>query len=284
MKNFLAPIKQNHIVNRLTTEVGRFYLNHESAILTGGTIGFSLATTAITIKNARGVIEALDRAQSRITACRTQEDKNQVYADAIKELAPLVAPIFIFQALTIGCALKAKKQSDKRIGELASALAIAQQAVTYYQGFQKDAEEALGKDKMNKIEKEVEAKTVHEVSRMPVNTKQSDDDQLIYEPVTGQIFWSTPDRIDKAWVIYKNNVRNSNDAFVSIADGGFLSNAGADDGCMAADLFGHFNEDAERMDDKVYLNTTKVVVNGKEMAALSINYYPTINFFGEITN
>ena len=176
----------------------------------------------------------------------------------------------------------AKKQSDKKVAELASALTIAQQAVSYYQNFQKDAENALGKEKITKLNKEIEANTIHEASGSPVNSKISDDDQLIYEPVTGQLFWSNPDRINLAWVSYKSVVQSSDDCFVSLAAGGFLYKLGADDKCMAADLFGHYNEDAVKMDDELLLSATKVVVNGKEMAALSINYYPAVSFFGEI--
>lgn len=282
MKDFLAPVMQNKVVNKLTTEVTKFYVNHESAILTGGTIGFSLATTAITLRNAGEINAVIFEAKSALACCNSDEEKKQVYALTLKKLAPLVAPIIIFQSATIGCAVMAKKQSDKKISELASALTIAQQAVTYYQSFQKDAEEALGKEKIAKLNKEIEANTIHEASGSPVNSKISDDDQLIYEPVTGQLFWSNPDRINQAWVIYKNNVQNSDEAFVSLAEGGFLYKLGADDKCMAADLFGHYPEDASKMNDEVYLNATKVVVNGKEMAALAINYYPTISFFGEI--
>lgn len=282
MKNFLAPIAQNKVLNQVTTEVTKFYVNHESAILTGGTIGFSLATTAVTIRNAGEINAIIFDAKSALACCNSEEEKKTVYKLALQQLAPLVAPIIIFQSATIGCALFAKRQSDKKIAELASALTIAQQAVTYYQNFQKDAEDSLGKEKVAKLNKEIEANTVHEASGSPVNSKVSDDDQLIYEPVTGQLFWSNPDRINQAWVIYKNNVMNSGESFVSLAEGGFLYKLGADEKCMAADLFGHYPEDASKMDDELYLNATKVVVNGKEMAALAINYYPTISFFGEI--
>lgn len=282
MKNFLAPVMQNKVVNKVTTEVTKFYVNHESAILTGGTIGFSLATTAITLRNAGEINAVIFDAKSALACCNSDDEKKQIYALTLKKLAPLVAPIVIFQSATIGCAVMAKKQSDKKVAELASALTIAQQAVSYYQNFQKDAEEALGKEKVQKLNKEIEANTIHEASGSPVNSKVSDDDQLIYEPVTGQLFWSNPDRINQAWVIYKNNVQNSDEAFVSLAEGGFLYKLGADDKCMAADLFGHYPEDASKMGDEVYLNATKVVVNGKEMAALAINYYPAVSFFGEI--
>lgn len=284
MKNFLAPVMENKVVNKVTTEVTKFYVNHESAILTGGTIGFSLATTAITLRNAGEINAVIFDAKSALACCNSDDEKKQIYALTLKKLAPLVAPIIIFQSATIGCAVMAKKQSDKKVAELASALTIAQQAVAYYQNFQKDTQEALGEKKYQKLQKDIADNTVYEASGSPVNSKVSEDDQLIYEPVTGQIFWSTPDRINTAWVIYKNNVRNSGNCFVSLADGRFLEKAGADDTCMAADLFGHYNEDAEKMDDSLYLNATKVRVNGKEMAALAINYYPVVNFFGEITN
>ena len=154
-------------------------------------------------------------------------------------------------------------------------MSITQAAVAQYQSFAKEAEDTLGEKKVHKIQKEIANSSTYDVSGCPVNSKTSDDDQLIYEPITGQLIWSTPDRINLAWEKYKNEVMFSDCQFVPVGEV-FFDRIGADSRTSAAEVFGYFNEDASRMSDEVYLDTTKVIVNGKEMAALKINYYPTI--------
>ena len=283
MKNFLAPIKSNKVVNKVCTEVAKFYTEHESTILTGGIIGFSLATTTFAVKNSGEINRIINEAKSALNCCNTQEEKNTIYSMTLKQLAPLAAPIIIFQSLTIATAIHSKKQSDRRVAEIAGALSIAQQAVTYYQNFQKEAEESLGEKKFQKLQKEIDANTVYETSASPVNSKASDDDQLFYEPITGQLIWSSPDRMNLGWVKYREEVRNSDDCFVPLCET-FFDSIGADPSVSAAEVFGYNNEDAVKMSDELYFDGTKVRVNGKEMSALKINYYPTMRFFGEYTN
>lgn len=283
MKNFLAPIAKNPNVSRITDTIGKFYRDNEGTFLTGGTIIFSCATTAMTFKNASSIIETINNAKEALANCSTDKDRKKVYELTIKTLAPKVAPILLLQAATIVCAVKNKKQYDKRVADAISALSLAQQAVTYYQSFQKDAEEALGEKKVAKIQKEIAEKTVYETSTSPVNSKKSDDDQLFYEPITGQVIWSTPDRVDLSWIKYREMVRSSSELFVPFSEV-FFDGIGADSSVAAAEVFGYMNEDADRMSDSLYLDTTKVIINGKEMAALKMNYYPAPTFFGEIRN
>lgn len=279
MKNFLAPVTKSKVMQA----VGKFYLAHEGAILTGGTIGFSLATTAVTYRNATKINHELSEAKKRLAVATTQDQKNEVYASTLKALVPLVAPIVLFQTATICTALYSKKQYDKKLAAAASALTIAEQAVAQYQAWQKETEEALGEKKYKKLQKEVAENTIYEASSEPVNQKQSESDQLFYEPVTGQLFWSNPDKVNLAWVKYREELRNSDECFVPIGER-FIPDVGADYTAMAANVFGYYNEDAIKMDDEVSYTSVKVRVGGTERSALSICYYPTISFFGEMTN
>ncbi len=199
MKNFLAPIAQNKVVSTITTELGKFYSEHKGLILTGGTITFSLATTAVTLKNAREIMDTLDNAKAALANCNTQDEKNKVFALTLKTLAPLVTPIIIFQAATIGCAVVAKKESDKKIAELAGALSIAQQAVTYYQNFQKDAEEALGEKKYAKLQDDIyKNKEVDGRQFTALAAEGAPGEVLFIDKYSGRPFWCTTDRIENA--------------------------------------------------------------------------------------
>ena len=199
MKNFLAPIKSNKVVSKVTGEICKFYTAHESAILAGGSIGFSLATTAVTLKNAGEINNVINEAKSALACCNTQEEKNSVYGITLKKLTPLVAPILIFQSLTIGTILYSKKQSDKKIAELAGALSIAQQAVIYYQNFQKEAEQALGEKKYEKLQNDICKNQEVDGRRFTsLALEGAPGEQLFIDQYSGRPFWCTYDRIENA--------------------------------------------------------------------------------------
>lgn len=202
MKNFLAPIKNNQIASGIMTEVGKFYSEHKGIILTGGTITFSLAATASAMKNSREIFDTVDQANAALAQCTSQEQKNQVYMMTIRALAPLIAPIVIFEGLTITCTILQKKNSDakdKRIAELASALSIAQQAVTYYQNFQKQAEESLGEKKYAKLQEDIyKSQEVDGRRFTSIASEGAPGEVLIIDKYSGRPFWSTTGRIEMA--------------------------------------------------------------------------------------
>lgn len=199
MKNFLAPVMQNKVVNAITSNVGKFYIAHESAILTGGTIGFSIATTAVTYQNSDKIHYILREAAKMLEVCENDDQKKQVYTSTLKQLAPLVTPILIFQAATISCAVFAKKQSDKRIAELAGALTVAQQAVSYYQTFQKEAEEALGEKKYEKLQNDIYKNQEIDGRRFTnVASEGAPGEVLMIDKYSGRPFWCSTDRVTNA--------------------------------------------------------------------------------------
>lgn len=158
MKNPLAVVTNNQIIGGALKKVGSFYLEHQSTILAGGTIGFSLATTAVTFKNARDITNILDDAKAILAEETDDSKKKEIYAATLKELAPKMLPILVLQAATIACSLQSKKLSDnkdKRLLEAASALSVAQNAIMQYQAFNEKAEEQLGEKKTKKIRQEI---------------------------------------------------------------------------------------------------------------------------------
>ena len=199
MKNFLAPVMQNKVVGTMTSEISKFYINHESAILTGGTIGFSMATTAITLKNSRDINYILDITRNSLEACQTKEERNEVYAEALKKLAPLVLPIVVFQSATIGCALYSKRQADKKLAAAAGALSIANEAIARYQAFQKQTEEALGEKKYEKLQNDIYSKQEVDGRRFTaIASEGAPGDVLIIDKYSGRPFWCNTERVVNA--------------------------------------------------------------------------------------
>lgn len=199
MKNFLAPVMANKVVKTVTSEVGKFYVEHESAILTTGTIGLSMATTAVTFRNADLIKTALANTKAALATCHTDEERNKVYKLALTELAPLIAPIIIFQAGTIGCAVFSKKQSDKKLAAAASALSVAHEIIGQYQSFQKQAEESLGQKEYEKIQKKIyEDQDVDGRRFTYLASEGAPGEVLFINKYDGKPFWSTTSTIENA--------------------------------------------------------------------------------------
>lgn len=180
MKNPLAFVNKNKAVASAIKTAGEFYILHQSTVLTVGTIGCSIATTALTFKNANYILETLRVAKVMLEDESNADKKGAIYTATLKELAPKVIPIIIFQTLTILCALENKKQSDKKIADMTSALMLAQNAISQYQVFNERAETELGEKKAAKLRKEIAQERVDET---PITTNN-------LTPVTaaGQIF------------------------------------------------------------------------------------------------
>ena len=199
MKNFLAPVLQNQVVKTVTSEVGKFYVQHESGIHTAGTIGLSMATTAVTFANADKIKECIRDTQYALSTCNTDDEKKQVYKLALTTLAPLVAPIIIFQAATIGLAIYSKKASDKKLAAATSALTVAHEVIAQYQSFQKQAETALGEKEYEKVQKKIYKEQEvdgRRFSQLPL--EGAPGETLFIDKYTGKPFWSTYDRIEGA--------------------------------------------------------------------------------------
>lgn len=176
----LVPVVKKH-TDKIVKPVMKFYILHQSAILTGGTIGFSLATTVTTIRNARGIIETIDTAKQMIAEAKDDNEKHNIYVATIKRLAPQAIPIIIFQSATIACAITAKKQSDKKISNMTEALTLANNAIAGYKAFQKEAEEALGEEKAKEVK---DAVNKEEIAKNPQTESNTANDP----PIANQIY------------------------------------------------------------------------------------------------
>lgn len=197
MKNKLvAKIMGNEVVNKVIGEIGRFYINHESAILTTGTIGFSWAATCVAMKNATEVHYILADCRDALQNCNTKEERNQVYSITLKELFPLMFPILLLEGASTACAIFSKKQYDKKLAEAAGALSIAQAALTQYQLFQKETEKALGEEKYLELQDDI-CKNIDVDGRRftTLTTEGAPGEMLFIDKYSGRPFWCHESRI-----------------------------------------------------------------------------------------
>lgn len=199
MKNFLAPVMSNKVVNKVVSEVGKFYGEHQSSIHTTGIIGLSMATTAVTFRNADAIKQTIADAKYALSTCNSDEERNKVYKLTLTTLAPLVAPIVIFQGATIGLAIYSQKVSDKKLAAATSALTVAHEVITQYQTFQKQAEESLGEKEYEKIQKKIYKDQEVDGRRFTALASEgAPGEVLMIDKYSGRPFWSTTERVEMA--------------------------------------------------------------------------------------
>lgn len=153
-----------------------FYIKHKSVFLTGQTIGFGIASTALAIKNGRAILNTIDVAKEALSKSESKEERNTIYVATGKDLAPLIAPIVLFQTVSICSAIQMKRSTDKEISDLTDALAVTSNAIASYKAFKMEAEKELGEGKSKEIKEIITKESIKEnpqsvdntVNKMPV--------------------------------------------------------------------------------------------------------------------
>lgn len=285
MKNKLVTtIMGNQFISKVLGEIGRFYIQNESMILTTGTIGFSLATTAVAMTNATKISDILQQARAALWNCNTKEERNQVYSIFLKELFPLVAPIVIFQGATIGCALFAKKQADKKIAEAAGALTIAQAAIAQYQNFQKQAEESLGEEKYAQLQEDIYKNVEVDGRRFAsLPAEGAPGEMLFIDKYSGRPFWCHESRIKFATERLSLCLQQDNGAY----DGVITINDWYDEiqnpdltHTELGDRFGYLSKVEKNGITYRLTDTHYVFPNGTRVQAAELYLYPEPDYIG----
>ena len=271
--------------NKIVSEAGKFYLAHESTILTGGAIGFSIATTAVTYRNADKIKKIITDSgyilQDLKERGATKEEMRHFYGEMLKELTPLVLPILIFQSATIGLSLLNKKQYDKKIAEAAGALSIAQAAIAQYQSFQKDAEEVLGEKKYAKLQSDIYAKQEidgKQFSNVPL--EGAPGEVLMVDKYSGRPFWCHSYKIEH--VVNELNRMMSTGAYdqVSINDYYDLIGNNSLTPNELGERFGYLNDCGIPDICPHFADTHYIFPNGTKIPAFEVYLYPEPDYIG----
>lgn len=159
-KNIVAP-------------VGKFYLAHQSTILMTTQIGLSIATPIVVIKNANTITSTIADAKLYLDEAKTVDEKNNIYAATLKQLAPAVVPIVAMEALQIYIAVLNKRaidSKDKTIAELTDSLAVANNAIVSYQAFKREAEARMTDKKLEEVKDAVAKEAIEKNPETDKNT------------------------------------------------------------------------------------------------------------------
>lgn len=147
------------VVKSLPATMTSIYIQHEGVILTVGSIAFSGAAIAMSVKNSRDILTIIDDGKHALGIEKDREIRKKIYISVLRDLTPKAGPIIGFYAASIACTLVNKKHTDKKIAELTAALGLAQNAITQYQLWQKQAEQELG-EKVDIVNKAVAEEVV----------------------------------------------------------------------------------------------------------------------------
>lgn len=281
MKNKLMNVFP---ISTIVKEIGKFYKQNESIILTTGTIGFSLATTGVAMKNATDIHYILADCRAALQNCNTKEERDHLYACTLRALIPLVAPIVIFQGATIGCAVFSKKQADKKLAEAASALTIAQAAITQYQNFQKQAEESLGEEKYAQLQEDIYKNVEVDGRRFAsLPAEGAPGEMLFIDKYSGRPFWCNESRIKFATERLSLLLQQDNGAY----DGVISINDWYDEiqnpdltRTELGDRFGYLSKVEKNGISYRLTDTHYIFPNGTRVQAAELYLYPEPDYIG----
>lgn len=294
MKNkVIAKIMGNELANRIITTVCRFYASNESTILTTGMIGLSWAATAMAMKNASEIHYILMDCRDALQSCNTKEERNKVYSLTLRSLIPLVLPIIIFEGGATTLAILSKRRTDKlelRLSETAGVLSIAQAAIAQYQTFQKETEEALGKEEYLKLQDDIykdknqdltgsEDRKFRKFNDIPYEGAPGED--IFIDKYTGRAFWCTSAAIKSATerMCYRLGSNGGRDR-LTLNDWCDILNNPSLQPTELGGMFGYYSFASNDGDEITpHFSPTQVVFpNGNIKPAFEVTLYPEPSF------
>lgn len=182
------PIAQ--VVNAVPSTVANIVAANEGTILPVGSIVFSGVAIVAAVKNSNDILSIIGYANDALNLEADPETRKKIYISAAKDLAPKVGPIVIFYGASVACTIVNKKHTDKKIAELTAAIGLAQNAITQYQLWQKQAEKELG-EKVKTVNQAVAEKQEERHPMNPPMYTAANEDYFYYDIVGNRYFHST---------------------------------------------------------------------------------------------
>lgn len=210
MKFNLRNVFDKHTINKAIKVVGVTCKKHAPTAL-AITACVGVAATAYLASEAR---PKADEAIDILKVDKAAKNEEVTKIDIVKAVAPAYAKTALCGAATIACIVSSNRIQAKKLESLAAAYNLSQRL---YSEYQKKVEEVGGPDiaqaVSNEMAKEVEK---HYPSDASNAIKTGHGDILCKEMFTGQMFYSSSERIKQVVVDY--NYRLYQDDIVQIDD------------------------------------------------------------------
>lgn len=163
MKLLPTKIDPKPILKKIPGVISGYVLEHKGAVLTGGVIACNTAGIALTYKNSPKIHSIISEAREALSDPNLTEDvRVKIRRETIKELVPLVTPIFIFYAGSVTCAVVNQKQNEAKIATLTAGLTLAQNTIAEYDLFKEETRKEVGEEKYREIQQEVADRSIEE--------------------------------------------------------------------------------------------------------------------------
>lgn len=174
-------------------------IRNKGILLPVGSIGCSWGATILAIRNSRDIMNTLDDAHDILKNEQDKETRKKIYKDVIKAIAPKLIPILALEVTSTALTIVYKKESDKKVAELTTALNLAQNAITQYKLWENEAKKELGEEKVKEINQEVTQDIVTANPPTKENSLGAPTDQKRIEGPAVQTMWcwydsNTPER------------------------------------------------------------------------------------------
>lgn len=274
-KNFLKKVTENKAI----TAVTNYCKAHKSTLIAGGTIGSSLATTAIVFRNSPRIHEIIFDARAALESANNDEEKKSIYKATIKELTPLIVPILLFQTSNIVLTIIAKNDSDKKdrqIAEITSAVAAASQVIDQYEVFKKEAESELGEKKLNKVLNKVTESRGNII--VCDNLDLGPGDIIFRDVYSGHVFKGSKDTVRLACERMSNEAKRDDTGCV-ILGGTYNETLNIPDSILS-NKFGYF-ADGSDFEVTPYFAPTEAEINGSTVPAYEVWLRPEPSYIDD---
>lgn len=194
MSNAALQVVKKGLISDMSNNIVNFSKKHSTTITTVATIVGYTGAIAMTYRNGHRIQLYLESAKEDLME---GIDKKAVYADTIKAIAPLAAPIIAFYAVGTASAIATKRFGDKKILALQAALGFANATIEEYNNFKKEAVEAVGAEAVQKIDQKMNLAKV-ENTEVPTDLKIKDGDSLYFDKYTSRYYSFSQDKFNLA--------------------------------------------------------------------------------------
>lgn len=205
-KGIIEMNKSN--VTKMFKDAKTFASKHSPEILTGLGIAGMVTTTVLAVK-------ATPKAMRLLEEKKQEEHKHELTpVETVKTAWKPYVPAAVMGTVSIGCLVGSTHVSVRRNAALAAAYQLS---TTTLNEFKEKMIETVGEETAKEVREKIVQEKKEKVSKeSPTIIIASDDDILMYEPISNQEFKSTTNKVEKAAIELNRRLTTGSEFSVSL--------------------------------------------------------------------
>ena len=180
-------------------------------IMTGVGIAMSVGAVITAFKVAPKAKEVLKDVEA---TKEPNETKSKTLWRKTKAVTPLVAPVVIQEAVSVGCVLGSYKVNSKRLVALGTAYSLSEKR---FEDYRNQVIKNLGEKKEQKIRDEIAKEKIKDDKKSSEIVVEKMD-VLCYDCITGRYFSSNMDKIQKVVNSLNKRITQGGEYYISLND------------------------------------------------------------------